>query len=188
MRIIAGEKRGMRLLGPRDISSRPITDRVKESLFNILAKYDLPAGSTTADLFCGVGSLGLEALSRGAEFVSFVEREPRTIAVLKKNLARFGFSGRWQVSRADAFGFTPAPGGFDLVFVDPPYSATADTAAAGPVGRLLANLGEKLDNGAVAVVRTRKTVRLVDSYGDMRVIERRSYGSTSLTILMVKQE
>jgi 16S rRNA (guanine966-N2)-methyltransferase len=178
----------MRLLGPRDLSSRPITDRVKESLFNILIKYDLPAGSAAADLFCGVGSLGLEALSRGAEFVRFVERDPKTVAVLEKNLARANFQGRWQISRMDAFGFSPVWRGFDLVFIDPPYAATADTAAGSPVGRLLANLGEKLDNGAVAVVRTRKTVRLLDSYGDIRLVERRPYGSTALAILMVEHK
>ncbi|MHC4750685.1 MAG: RsmD family RNA methyltransferase, partial [Planctomycetota bacterium] len=66
MRIIAGSKRGMKLLSPKTQDSRPIIDRVKESLFSVLYKYDLPDDTMVADLFCGVGSLGLEALSRGA--------------------------------------------------------------------------------------------------------------------------
>ena len=77
MRIIAGTKRGMKLVSPETRVTRPITDRVKESLFNVLQNYDLLAGARVADLFCGVGSLGLEALSRGAAFVTFVERECR---------------------------------------------------------------------------------------------------------------
>ena len=91
MRIIAGAKRGMHLLGPKTEGSRPITDRVKESLFSVLYKYDLPDGAVVADLFCGVGSLGLEALSRGAKCVTFVEKDQRIIAVLKKNIEKAGF-------------------------------------------------------------------------------------------------
>src|SRR4030042_6225825 len=75
MRIIAGSKKGMNLFSPRLDISRPITDRVKESLFSVLYKYDLPQGATVADLFSGGGSQGLESLSRGAGFVTFVERD-----------------------------------------------------------------------------------------------------------------
>jgi len=82
MRIIAGSKRGMKLLSPKTGESRPITDRVKESLFSVLYKYDLPNGKMVADLFCGVGSLGLEALSRGAEFVTCFEKDPKIIVIL----------------------------------------------------------------------------------------------------------
>ena len=74
MRIIAGTRRGMKLLIPDTRETRPITDRVKESLFMILQNYDLLAGARVADLFCGVGSLGLEAISRGAASVTFVEK------------------------------------------------------------------------------------------------------------------
>ena len=66
MRIIAGKKRGLQLLSPKGDISRPITDRVKESLFSVLYKYDIPAEMVVADIFSGVGSIGLEALSRGA--------------------------------------------------------------------------------------------------------------------------
>ena len=103
MRIIAGTKRGMKLLSPKTDVSRPITDRVKESLFNVLYKYGLPADKVVADLFCGVGSLGLEALSRGAEFVTFVEKDPKIVAILKKNIEKAGFAGESKVIRADAF-------------------------------------------------------------------------------------
>jgi 16S rRNA G966 N2-methylase RsmD len=103
MRIIAGTKRGMRLFSPKGLDSRPITDRVKESLFNVLRKYGLPEGAMAADLFCGVGSLGLETLSRGAEFVTFVERQPEIIAVLNRNIEKAGFVKASKVIRADVF-------------------------------------------------------------------------------------
>ena len=103
MRVIAGSKRGMNLLSPKTDVSRPITDRVKESLFNVIWNYGFPEGKVTADLFCGVGSLGLEALSRGAEFVSFVEKDPNIVTILRRNIEKAGFAGVSKVIRADAF-------------------------------------------------------------------------------------
>jgi len=99
------------LLRPETLVSRPITDRVKESLFNVLCKYDLPTRSTSsgqggkfvADLFCGVGSLGLEALSRGAEFVTFVEQDPKIAAILNRNIEKAGFVKESKVIKANAF-------------------------------------------------------------------------------------
>ena len=78
MRIIAGTKRGMKLLSPKGYeTTRPVTDRVKESLFNVLYNYDMPDDKIVADLFCGTGSFGLEALSRGAKEVTFVEKDAK---------------------------------------------------------------------------------------------------------------
>ncbi len=85
MRIIAGKKRGMKLLSPKGDVSRPILDRVKGSLFSVLYKYDLPADAMVADLFSGVGSLGLEALSRGAVFATFIEADAKIRETLEKN-------------------------------------------------------------------------------------------------------
>jgi 16S rRNA (guanine(966)-N(2))-methyltransferase RsmD len=133
MRIIAGAKRGMKLLSPprfclrqKTRGSRPITDRVKESLFNVLWNYGFPEDKIAADLFCGVGSLGLEALSRGAEFVTFVEKDPKITAILEKNIEKAGFAGESKVIKADAFkiGAPVDVQKYDLIFVDPPYSAT----------------------------------------------------------------
>ena len=103
MRIIAGTKRGMKLFSPKTVDSRPILDRVKESLFSVLYNYGLPEGKNVADLFCGVGSLGLEALSRGAAFVTFVEKDTKTAAILKKNIEKCSFIEESLVLTADAF-------------------------------------------------------------------------------------
>lgn len=189
MRIIAGSKRGVKLFSPKTDVSRPITDRVKESLFNVLYKYDLN-GRVAADLFCGVGSLGLEALSRGAKFVSFVERDPRIIATLKENIEKAGFAGESKVIRANAFnvGAPSREQKYDLVFVDPPYAASRETGAGSPLGKLLVILAEQLSQNGIVVVRTEERVELLDKYGGLEVIDRRQWGTMTVTILGKKIE
>ncbi len=177
----------MTLFSPKTDSSRPITDRVKESLFNILYNYDLPGGAAVADLFCGVGSLGLEALSRGAKFVTFVEKDERIIATLKRNIEKAGFVRQSKVIRANAFktgapvGSTEAQCG--LVFVDPPYAATGNVDSDSPLAGLLEVLGEQVTDDVMVIVRTRRDVSLLNQYGRFRVAERRQWGTMAVAIL-----
>ena len=190
MRIIAGSKKGMKLLSPKTDVSRPITDRVKESLFDVLCKYDLPAGKCVADLFSGVGSLGLEALSRGAEFVTFVEKALEVAKILERNIEKAGFVNQSKVIMTNAFkfasGLTEGGQNCDLVFVDPPYAATRDVTERSQLGMLLNTLAEKLNPNSFVVVRTDKQTELFQRYGRLKVIERRRWGSMAVTIL--KQE
>ena len=187
MRIIAGSKRGMKLFSPKTQVSRPITDRVKESLFSVLYKYDLPSGAVVADLFCGVGSLGLEALSRGAGFVTFVESAPKIVAILERNIEKAGFAGESKVIRANAFkiGAPLNSDGqkYDVVFVDPPYSATRNVRADSPLARLLDLLDAQVALGGIVVVRTAQGTSLLGRYGQFGVIERRQWGTMAVTIL-----
>jgi 16S rRNA (guanine(966)-N(2))-methyltransferase RsmD len=192
MRIIAGTKRGMRLLGPKAGDSRPIIDRVKEALFSVLYKYDLPEGKVVADVFSGVGSLGLEALSRRAGFVTFVEKDPRVVAVLEKNIAKAGFARRSRVITANAFkiGAPPAPDGreCDIVFIDPPYADTADVSPGSALAGVLALICEQMAVGGFVVVRTRKGIELLERYAGLKVIERRQWGTMAVTILQREQD
>jgi 16S rRNA (guanine(966)-N(2))-methyltransferase RsmD len=187
MRIIAGSKRGMKIFSPEGHDSRPITDRVKESLFNVLCKYDLPGGAVVADLFCGVGSLGLEALSRGAQFVAFVERDRNITDVLKRNIEKAGFIEQSKVIIADAFNVAvfvdAAPAKFDLVFVDSPYADSADVGVDSPLGKLLTRLSQKLQQGSFVIVRSHEETNLLARYGVLETIERRRWGSMAVTIL-----
>jgi len=187
MRIIAGSKRGMKLLGPQSQVSRPITDRVKESLFSVIYKYNLPNGAIVADLFSGVGSLGLEALSRKARFVTFVEQDPKIISVLKRNIEKADFINDSEVIRANAFKFgaslNPDRQMYDLVFVDPPYAASMDVQAGSPLSGLLDLLDKQVASDAVVVVRTNRKVALLEQYGEFRVIDRRRWGTMAVTIL-----
>jgi len=187
MRIIAGSKRGMKLLSPKGVDSRPITDRVKESLFSVLYKYDLPRGKTVADLFCGVGSLGLEALSRGAEFVTFIEQDPKVIAGLNRNIEKAAFVKESKVITANAFKIG-APVDFDrhrydLIFVDPPYACTEDVGAGSPLSELLDLVCEQVTPDGFVVVRTRKRTELLEQYSGLQVIERRQWGTMAVSIL-----
>jgi len=120
MRVIAGEAKGRRLAAVPGTTTRPISDRVKESLFNILS--DRIEGASFLDLFAGTGSVGIEALSRGARQVTFVEREERAIQVIKANLATTGLSDRARVVRQDVFKFlaTAPEARYDLIYVAPP--------------------------------------------------------------------
>ncbi|MFB0551937.1 MAG: 16S rRNA (guanine(966)-N(2))-methyltransferase RsmD [Phycisphaerae bacterium] len=192
MRIIAGAKRGMKLLSPKSGTSRPITDRVKESLFSVLYKYGLPDGAIAADLFCGVGSLGLEALSRGAEFVTFVEQDAKIISVLNKNIEKAGFVKESKVIRANAFKIGASLNSdrqkYGLVFVDPPYAVTKDVQIGSPLSGLLDLLGEQVDGEGIVVVRIGQKVSLLEQYGEFKVIERRRWGTMVVNILWKTSE
>lgn len=189
MRIITGTKRGMKLFSPKTSVSRPITDRVKESLFAVLANYDLLQDKVIADLFCGVGSLGLEALSRGAAFVTFIEKDPKIVITLKRNIEKAGFVKQSKVITANAFKFT-APlqtGKYDLIFVDPPYALTQHVGESSPLSSLLAILADRISTDAVIVIRTQKNIELLPLYGRFQKVEERQWGSMLITLLRQNQ-
>ncbi|MGD0388565.1 MAG: 16S rRNA (guanine(966)-N(2))-methyltransferase RsmD [Tepidisphaeraceae bacterium] len=131
MRIIAGQFRGRKLLGPDTNLTRPITDRAKQSVFDALAP-DLP-GAIVYDLFAGTGSLGLESLSRGCKHATFFESDPSALTLLQKNIATLAVSDRARVVRGDLFAWfassaKPAHSA-DLIFLDPPYRFLTDRPA-----------------------------------------------------------
>jgi 16S rRNA (guanine966-N2)-methyltransferase len=186
VRIIAGIKRGMNLFSPKGGLSRPITDRIKESLFNVLWNDGFPEGKIVADLFCGVGSLGLECLSRGAKFVTFVEKDPAIVAVLKKNIEKAGFIKETKVIRADAFkiGVPHNAQGkrYDVIFVDPPYQFTAGAGENSPLHGLMMLLSEQIAGGGIVIIRTEEHTELLDRYALLRTVDKRHWGSMMLTI------
>src|SRR5262245_55469275 len=124
MRIIAGQRRGHKIDGPKSsASTKPTSDFVRESLFNILG--DLVAGREAVDLFAGTGALGLEALSRGARRAIFVERDRENVGLILRNIATLRYEDRASVRHADAYrwarSFEPAEPQPLLIFLDPPY-------------------------------------------------------------------
>ncbi len=125
MRIVAGKFRGKPLTSPSDDSIRPTADRVRESMFNILGSRLGPVfdGKRVLDLFAGTGALGLEALSRGAAHVTFVDVGAESRALIRDHIQDFGVAGITKLLRRDATGLgSPGSfGQFDLVFLDPPY-------------------------------------------------------------------
>jgi 16S rRNA (guanine966-N2)-methyltransferase len=192
MRIIAGTKRGMKLFSPKAQVSRPILDRVKESLFNVLYKYDLIQDRKIADLFSGVGSMGLEALSRGAKSVTFVEKDTKIISLLNTNIKKAGFASQSRLIRANAFKIG-APVDFDserysIIFVDPPYSMTKDVALSSPLDGLFAILQGQLAQDGIVIVRTDKSTELLEAYSRLQVIDRRLWGSMAIAILGCRRD
>ncbi|RYE09415.1 MAG: 16S rRNA (guanine(966)-N(2))-methyltransferase RsmD [Hyphomicrobiales bacterium] len=125
MRIIAGKFRGKQLSSPEDESIRPTADRVRESVFNILASRLGPHfdGLRVVDLFAGTGALGLEALSRGAAQIVFVDTSAEARGLIRDHIEAFGAGGVAKLLRRDATNLGPAGtmGPVDLVFLDPPY-------------------------------------------------------------------
>jgi len=120
LRVIAGTARGRRLRSVPGDTTRPITDRVKESLFDILAG-DIQSAAFL-DLFAGTGSVGIEALSRGAAFARFIDREQQAVATVRTNLETTGLIGRAEVIKVDAFTYLARPPdrSFDYVYIAPP--------------------------------------------------------------------
>ena len=122
MRIISGQYKGRRLISSEDFSIRPTTDRVKEYIFNIL--QDFPLQKKVTDIFAGSGSLGLEALSRGAKEVVFVEKSIQSIAILQKNIENLKLNSKqFRIENSEAIKFAQNnTENFDLFLLDPPFS------------------------------------------------------------------
>ena len=126
MRIIAGRHRGVALSAPKDDRIRPTSDRVREAIFNIIVHGGFAPsleGTRVLDLFAGTGALGLEALSRGASFVTFVDDHAQSRALIRRNIEMLQAGGRTKVWQRDAKALGPLPRGepYDIVFLDPPY-------------------------------------------------------------------
>jgi 16S rRNA (guanine(966)-N(2))-methyltransferase RsmD len=162
LRIIAGSLKGRRLGVPAGDAVRPTSDRLRETLFNVLGPTLDEA--RVLDGFAGTGALGLEALSRGAAQVTFIERDPAIVRVLASNIETCGVSAACRVVRADVLAARLDAGSFDLALLDPPY-ALADLAAPlahiaalmRPSGRVVLEHDRKRESPArvASLVRTR---------------------------------
>jgi 16S rRNA (guanine(966)-N(2))-methyltransferase RsmD len=147
MRIIAGTLKGRRLQTPRWEGLRPTSDKLRETLFNVLAAR--VAGARVLDGYAGTGAVGIEALSRGAAHVTFVERDPRAAALVAENLARCGVSDGYAIIRESVEGALKSlrAGDFELMFLDPPYDADPRRLDA-----VLARAGDRLADAGVLVL------------------------------------
>jgi len=125
MRIIAGSQRGRAIVAPKKHSTRPTADRTRQAMFNVLEHAPWSPGIPGArvlDLFAGSGALGLEALSRGADFCGFVDDDAEAVAIVGQNIAALRHEARCETQRADATRPAPALPPFTLIFLDPPYA------------------------------------------------------------------
>ncbi|MGD0562393.1 MAG: 16S rRNA (guanine(966)-N(2))-methyltransferase RsmD [Roseiarcus sp.] len=177
MRIVGGRLKGRVLHAPASRAIRPTSERLRESIFDILAhRHDAVEGARVVDLFAGSGALGIEALSRGAEFALFVDNGAEARALLRANVEALALGGVTRIWRADATRLGKAPAGppFTLAFLDPPY----DKGLAGPAlaalcegGWLAADALVVVEEAAKAEIAAPPALELVDErvYGETRI-------------------
>jgi 16S rRNA (guanine966-N2)-methyltransferase len=191
MRIIAGSYRSRTLEAPPGLSTRPTSDRLRETLFNVLAPRI--EGAAFLDLYAGSGAVGLEALSRGAARVTFVERAQAALKILRGNLARLGIGSgvRIHAKSVSAFlrsatGPNPKPEKNEVVFLDPPYDAAEEYAIT--LGLLGGTAAGILAQGAVVIAEHRRKLALEEQYGSLRRVRLLEQGDAALSFFRVPSE
>ena len=172
MRVIAGAAKGRRLVGPRGSGTRPMMDRAKEAIFSSLGGFVVDA--LVLDLYAGSGSLGLEALSRGASGAVFVERARPALEALRANVAAVDLGGDVVATDVSAY-LGAASGTFDLVFVDPPYDQPLPS-----VEHVLGLLVDRLAEGAVVILHRRAGGDRPALPAGFVVADRRRYGDAEI--------
>lgn len=184
MRVIGGVAKGRRLLGAGGGRTRPIPDNVKKSLFDILAPY-IP-GSRCLDLFAGTGAIGIEALSRGARWVTFVECAPKMVRVIQSNISTLGFDAQTKVIRGDVRRVVPAlhrqEEVFHVVFVDPPYGH-----GLAPVTLDILSANKLLDSEGIIVARHESRQEMPEVFGDLELARQEKYGDTIISFYILKR-
>jgi 16S rRNA (guanine966-N2)-methyltransferase len=180
IRIIGGELKGRKLVTVAGKDTRPTTDRVRESIFNILG--DCVRGTRVLDLYAGTGAMGIEALSRGAQFVLFADSQKTALSALTKNLKtclleRRSITIKWNILKDLNILRTHRPG-FDLVFIDPPYNTDM-------IQPTLTHLGssQRLVNGARLVIEHSPLEPLPANQPEFELADQRRYGKTLVSFL-----
>lgn len=181
MRIIGGKYRGKKLIPPADNNIRPTTDRMRETLFNMLEHGSGPGirGSKILDLYAGSGALGIEALSRQALHVSFVDNSPQSIKLIKDNCSLIGNPENTSTISMDASKINSRGGAYDIIFIDPPYRQDLITPT-------LANIINQklLDNEGIAVIEyaSEENIDIPDGFFEIKM---KKMGEATFSILQL---
>jgi len=184
MRIIAGKYRGLQLVSFSSDQIRPTTDRMKETLFNILMNQT--GDSRVVDLFAGTGNLGLEALSREAAHVTFVEKNSKSLQVIRENLKKLKVPNEsFEIKAMDVFSFLKAyeGPGFNLVFADPPFTEKL-------TAKVLKEVSESpiLAEGGIFVLESAKKDQPAETCGDLLRYDTRDFGDKVLSFFAKKSD
>lgn len=184
MRIIAGSYRSRRLEAPPGLSTRPTSDRLRETLFNVLAARI--ADAAFLDLYAGSGAVGLEALSRGAAWVTFVERAPAAVKVLRRNMEQLGIESGCEVRAESVAAFLrgaakadPKSRHYEVIFLDPPYEDLQEYAAA--LGALGGAARGMLAPETLVVAEHRRKDRLDAQFGNLQRTRLLEQGDAALS-------
>ena len=184
MRIISGSSKGKRILEPKDLNTRPLKDLTKESIFNILShsnKFNIELkNSNVLDLFSGVGSFGLECLSRGCSKITFVENYIHVLPILKKNISNLNYQDSSLIIEEDIvvnLNFNNFSKKFDIIFVDPPYKEKN-------LSSILINIAKSniLNEEGIIVIHRHKNEK--DKFPEkFNIIEEKTYGISRVIFL-----
>ncbi|MFH1577028.1 MAG: 16S rRNA (guanine(966)-N(2))-methyltransferase RsmD [Candidatus Margulisiibacteriota bacterium] len=173
MRVISGKAKGKKLKAPSQ--ARPLTDRAKEALFNILRNKVVD--SAFLDLFAGSGAVGIEALSRGAEKAVFVDLDRKAVSIIRENLKNTGLAEQADVYANDAVSALKVLGSklsrFDLIFLGAPYDSPALESTLEKIGEL-----DLLKRSGVVIAEHRKQHKLLNEYGQLKIFREEKYGET----------
>jgi len=178
VRIISGKHKGRRLAGGKKTKVRPTSDRVKESIFNILREEVM--GKRILDLFAGVGSLGIEALSRGAESVTFVDTSSPSINILKKNLKNLNLKSKSTILRMDGLrALDKLKQNFQMIFADPPYLK-------GFVQRIIDSIvqSEVLEKNGVLILEHHKKETFSFPEEKLVALKQKKFGDTVISFFL----
>lgn len=186
MQILAGTFRGRKLLPPpKGAQTRPMTSSVKKSLLEVLTPW--LSGSTVADLYCGTGTMGLEAISRGAARCAFAEKDPRLIERLERNCRELGVKDRCEIWPGDLRRGLPrrleSLGRLDLAFVDPPYAHVRRWSWEQVAGEIFAPLSASLAEDGVVALRVPAKIDVPEELGGLRNLRERDYHDMRVAIL-----
>tara|TARA_B100000676_G_C17878865_1_gene732806 strand:- start:127 stop:690 length:564 start_codon:yes stop_codon:yes gene_type:complete len=181
MRIISGKFKGKKILEPNDLNTRPLKDLTKESIFNIIKhsnRFNINfENSEILDLFSGTGSFGIECISRGAKFVTFVENYNGILPILKKNLANLKLASNYLVIEKNVFNYlnlNQFKKQFDIIFLDPPYKETELNEL------LLLFINEKIlkQDGIIIIHRHKKHIDTLPN--QINILEEKKYGISKI--------
>lgn len=178
MRVIAGTAKGRQLYAPKGIETRPITAKIKEALFNIW--QDRIHGADFLDLFAGSGSIGIEALSRGADHVVFVDKSRKAVEIIKKNLEICGFRSGYNIYQDDVFRrigwLEKNEVMFDIIYLDPPF--TEEQIFHSVIQRL--SNAKLLKRNGIFAIRTRREMEVPDRIEQLKKYKQKVYGISSV--------
>jgi len=187
MRVIAGIYRSRSLEAPRGTATRPTSDRLRETLFNVLTPRI--EGARFADLYAGSGAVGIEAISRGAEHVWFAEKAPAALAAIRGNLSKLKINGGYLVEDRSVSkllsSLAKAQRQLDIVFLDPPYEDTE--AYSGTLGLLGSEHATLIAAGGVVVVEHQKKAPLAERYGALGRTRVLQQGDAALSFYAVSE-
>ena len=180
MRILTGVARGRKLLAPEGTDVRPTAEITKEAVFSAI-QFEV-AGARMLDLFAGTGQMGLEAISRGAKSVVFVESGRPSLEALRANIAACGFEQQCRVAAMDVLRFLEADGGeYDIAFLDPPYSQ-------GLAQAVLPLVAQRMSPGGVILCETHRQEEMPQEAGKFRWMKARRYGKAMVHTYRIPEE